>query len=603
MKNRRTIVSLWLIIAILLLAALFLAFVFIEYQRNTALVEQNRHLIADSAKGRLTYNLLDNQGSQNWAKAESDYRWIQHPPKDYWFNDAKQEFPWHRLDAEMPSKKSDDWSRVWSAVDSLSDSALVNAQRLALLVKMEAALASNDQSIIRQSFDAYVEHKNAFLLSPVEEVAFSLKLVEIGAKDHWSPELVNAILVTGGPAKMPIFRPVIDFLFRHNALFTNDEFELIIDKVQQQLEALNLSDFYLEQYLTHMLEPQFVPPKNKQLSNIASETLIDGQWLLRHVSNNFTRVEPIDLNESMKYVEQEFMQLSVLNEGDSIALSELPAQLPLSKVVINVNKQQLTQDKIHQTWYLVIKSTMLIMFLALVLLSLRLIEKNQQRKLEYIALKEDFVKLVSHELKTPLAGIRAMAETLRKRIERGLDVQSYPERIVSEADKLWYMVDNILGFNRVQTRQVVISKQAIKLKTLCNDIADDAQTFSNTPYVITNIIDEAAEENVDIELFSLVLKNIIVNAGLYNERPSINIQVAYDPAKRCLTISDNGIGISEADRPKVFMPFVRLSQSARQSGTGLGLALCKQIMQLHDGDLALATSSSNGSVWKISFTR
>jgi len=603
MKNLKTVVSPWLSVAILLLGITFLAFVLIEYQRNTNLVEQNKHLLAESVKSRLTNQLLKNTVGKNWAKLKDDYRWIKTPPKDYWFDNGEQQFPWHRRKFETPHNKDNDWSEIWSEIDALSEPKLVNPQRFALLIKISEALSSKNPTVIRQSFNSYVEHKNAFQLSPLEEVAFSLKLVEIGAEEHWSPELVHAILLTGGPDDAPIFRPLADLLMRHCDQFSEHEIKTIVSVIKAQLEGLNLTAFYLDEYVQHMLAPRFPALPETQLYSLRSSTLINERWLLTHLGNKLVRFQALDLTQNIQQLEKEFMQLGVLNVGDSISVADLLPQHPLADIVINVDKQQLTDDRRNQAWYLAIKSTMLIAFMLLILLTLRLIEKNQQRKLEYIALKEDFVKLVSHELKTPLAGIRAMAETLRKRIERELDVQTYPERIVSEADKLWYMVDNILGFNRVQMAQVVIDQQAAKLKTLCDNIVSDAQTFSSKRYVIQNTIDATAEEHIDIELFSLVLKNIVVNASLYNNNQTIELKLSYDSQARYLAIFDNGIGVPKADHQKVFKPFVRLTQSVRQSGTGLGLALCKKIMQLHNGDLTLAESSNKGSLWKITFTK
>jgi len=165
------------------------------------------------------------------------------------------------------------------------------------------------------------------------------------------------------------------------------------------------------------------------------------------------------------------------------------------------------------------------------------------------------------------------------------------------------MVDNILGFNRIQSTQVIIEKNLTKIKPLCDGIIDDIRSFSNKPYRVSNTIDDSIELAVDAELFSLVIKNIIVNAGLYNDHQTVELALSFDQASDSLLIEDNGVGISPADRDKVFKPFVRLTQSVRQSGTGLGLAICRRIMQLHNGELSLAQSSSDGSVWKISLVK
>ena len=605
MRTRKTVVSLWLPIAILLLGLMFFIFIFIEYQRNSSLIEQNRTLISSSAKARLISNILNHSTGTNWANNKENYHWIKQAPRTYWFDNGLQKFPWHK--ALETNSKDLQWEKIWHELNSPPASNkvthTVNPQRLTLLNAIETALNDNNEALIQQSFDDYLEHKNAYHLSPQEEIAFSLKLIELGAQQHWSPELIHAILLTGGSLETPIMRPVVDLLFRHTALFSIDEINWISNNVKHHLETFNLPSYFLDDYLQHLTQPQFVLPKNIQTVSNDFAIITHDHWLLRYESNTQINASPINLNEELISVQNEFIELRVLNNGDSLLLNDVNNNMPLEKLIINVDKMQLTNDKHKQFVYLIIKSIMLVAFITLILITLRLITKNQQRRLEYISLKEDFVKLVSHELKTPLAGIRAMAETLQKRIDRNLGAQSYPDRIINEADKLWYMVDNILGFNRVQLSDVAIDKQPTKIKPLCVSIINNVRAFSNKTYVVKDSINESIEALIDLELFSLVIKNILVNAGLYNDNNTIEIKLSFNEKSSCLLISDNGVGIAESDRDKIFKPFVRLNQPTRQSGTGLGLAMCKRIMQLHNGDLSLESSNNYGSVWKISFKK
>jgi len=601
--QRKKNVSQWLPIAILFLGLIFFAFIIIEYQRNTSLIEQNKTLISNSAKARLINNLLAQNSSQNWANHTDSYEWIKHKPTTYWFNNDEQIFPWKRQIPEK-TKQGLNWQTLWLEINGAAtknSEKHLDQQRLVLLSSVREALISNDEKLIEKAFNTYIEHTHVYNLDPKQEVAFSLKLVELGAKEHWSPKLIHAILITGGSTEAPIIRPVVDLLFRHADQFSHDNFNSIIIKINRNIEAFNLSPYFLNSYLSHLDNPQLTLPKNT--NDLNSTVITTDGWVLTRMSNQQVIANQVGLKQQLKRVQYEFIDLSVINEGDSLTLNELTDTTLLKNLKVSTNKAQLNKDKVNQTFYLLVKSFMLLAFIALILLTLRLIEKNQQRRSEYLALKEDFVKLVSHELKTPLAGIRAMAETLQKRIDRGLSVQTYPERIINEADKLWYMVDNILGFNRVQANNEILDKRVTQLKLLSDNVISQVQSFSNKPYIISNTIDESIEIIVDIELFSLVIKNILVNAGLYNVNDQIKIQLSYDKSSSQLLISDNGIGISKEDEQRVFEPFVRLTQSVRQSGTGLGLAICKRIMQLHKGDLSLDESNNNGSVWKISITQ
>ncbi len=606
LRTKKSTVSLWVTVAILCLGMMFLTFVIVEYQRNIALVEQNEVLISNSAQATLKNNILNRAPGVNWGALKGDYTWIKSTPSAYWFRDGVQEFPWRRTSGQSSITLPPTWAAVWSEINSLAPAGTVNEPRLKLLVAVKSALESNNESSITRSFEEYLAHKNALQLSPYQEVAFSLKLLELGATDHWSSELMHAILITGGNSEAPLFRPIVDILFRHANLFSTNEFDAILTTVKRYLETYNLSGYFLDDYVQHLNHPQFLlTPTAESLSNASDLVFID-DWLLRQSDSTVIKAEYVALTEELKLIENELIVLGVLDNNDSLALSNTDDGVTVHTLNIAVDKAQLNRDKRYQAIYLVLKIAMLLVLVALILLSIRLLEKNQLRRLEYLALREDFVKLVSHELKTPLTGIRAMAETLRKRIERGLSVQTYPERIINEADKLWYMVDNILGFNRVQSTGVIINLRPTNLRLLCENVIDESRSFASKPYSVNNNVSERTEVKVDPELFSLVVKNIAVNAGLYNNNDTVELTLNYNQQDRSLLLSDNGIGIDSKFQFEVFKPFVRLTQSdqksSRRSGTGLGLAICKRIMQLHDGDLSLAHSSSRGSVWKITIS-
>ncbi|GAA6138068.1 hypothetical protein NBRC116583_18150 [Arenicella sp. 4NH20-0111] len=606
LRTKKSTVSLWVTVAILCLGMMFLTFVIVEYQRNIALVEQNEVLISNSAQATLKNNILNRAPGVNWGALKGDYTWIKSTPSAYWFRDGVQEFPWRRTSGQSSITLPPTWAAVWSEINSLASAGTVNEPRLKLLIAVKSALESNNESSITRSFEEYLAHKNALQLSPYQEVAFSLKLLELGATDHWSSELMHAILITGGNSEAPLFRPIVDILFRHANLFSTNEFDAILTTVKRYLETYNLSGYFLDDYVQHLNHPQFLlTPTAESLSNASDLVFID-DWLLRQSDSTVIKAEYVALTEELKLIENELIVLGVLDNNDSLALSNTDDGVTVHTLNIAVDKAQLNRDKRYQAIYLVLKIAMLLVLVALILLSIRLLEKNQLRRLEYLALREDFVKLVSHELKTPLTGIRAMAETLRKRIERGLSVQTYPERIINEADKLWYMVDNILGFNRVQSTGVIINLRPTNLRLLCENVIDESRSFASKPYSVNNNVSERTEVKVDPELFSLVVKNIAVNAGLYNNNDTVELTLNYNQQDRSLLLSDNGIGIDSKFQFEVFKPFVRLTQSdqksSRRSGTGLGLAICKRIMQLHDGDLSLAHSSSRGSVWKITIS-
>ncbi len=597
MSKPYALISPWLSTSVLLAGALFLLFILVEYRQNIALIGDNQSLIAESARIRLQGRLLENQPQTNWAEPDAGFGWVMQAPDHYRFLDGLQVFPWaRRVTPSSPAAKQQ-WSEVWSSIDTLSISQHINSQRLHLLIAVKEALHNNDTALIRQTFDNFMAHKKAYILSPVEEIAFSLKLVELGIEKHWNPTLVNAILLTGGSPQKPLIHPVADLLFRYNHLFSTQEVSQVVSTIKHFLEQVNLSHYFLDAYQTHLEDPQFTLPD----LDTTEPTLINKDWLVTNLTSDKQNIVAyrIDLDRSLSEIEQQFNQLGVLQKGDSLHLNKLQGVQTVNNLVVDVDKQQLELNKHHQKGYLAIKTLMAIAFVFFILWMLHTIEKTQRRRLEYLGLKEDFVKLVSHELKTPLAGIRAMAETLRKRIQRNLDVQHYPERIVNETDKLWYMVDNILSFNRIRSKQITLNRKTTNLRKLCESIAEQLRSLSDKHYIIANEIPSDVEVEVDVELFSLIIKNVFVNAGLYNHNDTISIVLSFERYQRVLNIQDNGVGIKPDDQERVFQAFVRLPQSSRHSGTGLGLALCRKIIELHKGTLSIKHSDATGTLWQL----
>jgi len=591
MKSFKTL-RFYLPILTIIVGALFVLFIFHEYQRNIGLIDENRALIASSAKARLKANLMKAFPDGSNEDEIQDYNWVSQKPNYYYFKQGKQLYPWPRKAQVNALDSVHNWKNIWSEVNSLKENKYVDPERLQLLFLVRDSLYLNDKEKIVQSFDKYMQHVEASVLSPLEEIAFSLKLIELGLHDHWNSALVEAFLLNGGPKQKPIIRPVIDWVFKFNQLLSVNEFNQIIQKIQLSLEQANLPNYFLDDYLLHFFESQF------QLLEDESYALEvrDNSWLLKRQHDGVYAIN-FNFETELNHVKKQFVELGSLQETDTLFfLDDVSGEFDQLRVLIN--KKKLNQTEFIQHAFLFVKVLILCAFVLLLLLTLKMIRSNQARRLEYINLKEDFVKLVGHELKTPLSGIRAMAETMQKRSEKGLEVQFYPQRIISESDKLWYMVDNILSFNRVQESNFSLKLEKVSLHELCHSVASDVVHYSDKQYDYSNEISTQAYVLVDVELFKLVVKNILVNAALYNDKDRVSVVLFMQ--NNVLKIQDNGIGIDSNNFKKVFEPFVRLPQLVRSSGSGIGLALCQKVMQLHGGNISIERSDHSGTVWVIS---
>jgi len=581
----------YLPLVVIAVGVFFGLLIFHEYYRNSSLIDENKALIVESAKVRLQNSLLNALPALDANSWDENYSWVKQKPDFYHFESGKQVFPWFHQQEPGDSIINRKWDLVWSEVNGLSSAKYINDDRLSLLVDVKNALATNDAGKISQAFSAYMLHQEAFILSPLEEIAFSLKLIDLGIKEHWNGELIDAFLLTGGPIERPIIRPVVDWLFKYNHLLTRQEIQNIFEKIKVTLVQASLPSYFLDEYIYHFDEPQFL------LSESEAELGIENNsWLVQRLDDQVIALQ-IQLNLELAKIITDFFDLGSLQEGDTLFFLQ-NTNGDLGDLQLGVNKFQLNRANKVQFVYLIVKLLMLIAFVSLLIAALRMIELNHQRRLEYINLKEDFVKLVGHELKTPLSGIRAMAETLQKRIHKGLDVQSYPDRIVNESDKLWHMVDNVLNYNRMQEDSFQLILEQVSLNNLCHSIMEQVARDSDKKYQFSNTIPDNIFYNLDVQLFGLIIKNIIMNAALYNENQVTSIHFFLE--NDVLKIKDNAIGIDEKDYQRVFEPFVRLPQSFTCSGTGIGLSLCQKIAQLHGGEITIEQSDETGTLWAIS---
>jgi two-component system sensor histidine kinase SenX3 len=240
-----------------------------------------------------------------------------------------------------------------------------------------------------------------------------------------------------------------------------------------------------------------------------------------------------------------------------------------------------------------LKAGLLALMGALGLGVLALAQVAQRRKLRFVEMREDFVAAVSHELKTPLASMRVMAETLETRLEGHAPAKDYPKRLVSEVDALHALVENILSFNRIDKGRLKAHKTRLKLSSLIPVLQTDAPDAKLTFEGFEN-----AELDADAELLRLCLLNLLRNACRYNARSPV--EVRFEWSGDTLRVTDNGIGIPQADHERVFEDFVRL-KAVPGAGTGLGLALCRRVMAMHGGSIRVERSSPEGTTFALKF--
>jgi len=214
-------------------------------------------------------------------------------------------------------------------------------------------------------------------------------------------------------------------------------------------------------------------------------------------------------------------------------------------------------------------------------------------------LKSDFVSTVSHELRTPLASIKGYAATL---LQRGARLPNnvrdeYLAIINHEADRLNGLVSDLLDVARLEQRQVRVEQRPTPLAPIARRVVDLARARTDRHRlelaVPPDLVAQAAPDRLE-----QVLTNLVENALKYSPRGgTVRVEGRRVDGHVALAVVDEGIGIAPERQGELFRPFARLESTLTREteGAGLGLYICKQLVERMGGTIALASAPGRGT--------
>ena len=222
------------------------------------------------------------------------------------------------------------------------------------------------------------------------------------------------------------------------------------------------------------------------------------------------------------------------------------------------------------------------------------LEESHRRELAVEEARRELVAWVSHDLRTPLASMRAMAEAL----EDGLaeDISGYHQRIIGQTDQMAVLVNDLLELSKVQAGTLSLNRQQLDLYDLVSEaIADLAPLASSRGIAINGDAVHATLAIVDGSSLGRAIRNVIVNGILYS-KPGSTVAIAVDSGDGWIQIDveDGCGGISLDDQARLFTPgWQRISSQtpSKYSGAGVGLSMVAGILQAHQGRVDVANIS------------
>ena len=220
-------------------------------------------------------------------------------------------------------------------------------------------------------------------------------------------------------------------------------------------------------------------------------------------------------------------------------------------------------------------------------------------------LKNDFIATVTHELKTPLASMRVLADTLLEgNYNDQKQVKEYLELICKENKRLTGLIDDFLTFSRMERNKQVFEFEKVNPADIAKSAIEAIQTKFNQKncHFSLKIDDDLLPISVDKDAMVTVLVNLLDNACKYTyDNKEIELRIFYENENVCFSVKDNGIGMTKRQMRKIFDRFYQADTtlSRRAEGTGLGLSIVKFILDAHNATIEVKSQPEKGSTFTV----
>ncbi|HET8582665.1 MAG TPA: ATP-binding protein [Jatrophihabitans sp.] len=241
---------------------------------------------------------------------------------------------------------------------------------------------------------------------------------------------------------------------------------------------------------------------------------------------------------------------------------------------------------------------------------LLLADVSEQRRLE--AVRRDFVANVSHELKTPVGALTLLAEAIQDAADDPEAVARFAARIQHEGGRLARLVNELMELSRVQGAEPMPGAEEVDVRTVVDEAIERTRLAAeHASITVSTACAAGLQVRGDAAQLAAAVANLIDNAIAYSAagtKVTVAASATRDEDARPtvdIAVTDQGIGISEADRERIFERFYRVdpARSRATGGTGLGLAIVKNIVTNHLGSVMVWSAPGEGSTFTIRLPR
>lgn len=224
--------------------------------------------------------------------------------------------------------------------------------------------------------------------------------------------------------------------------------------------------------------------------------------------------------------------------------------------------------------------------------SLELRERYENNRKELIA-------NISHDLKTPITSIRGYVEGIMDGVANSKEkLQSYLNTIHAKTEHMAHLIEELSLYSKLDVKSVLFQFEKVKMNAFLEDYIEELSMENNQALEVSFIADNVLTALVDRDKLIRVMNNIIRNSMKYNNKEICKIMISLqDMGKEvCVSVKDNGPGVSSEDINRIFNRFYRAdpSRNSKTGGSGLGLAIAAQIIEAHGGEIWAEQSTGEG---------
>lgn len=283
-----------------------------------------------------------------------------------------------------------------------------------------------------------------------------------------------------------------------------------------------------------------------------------------------------------------------------IEMVELKRSYPQEKT----KEKDLLIKKLHERWTMIASEGTV--FIILLIVGINMTRRAFRKEFLLARQQKNFLLSVTHEFKSPLAGIKLSLQTLRKYDLDKEKKEGLIHRSLNETERINNLIENALMAAQIEGHSIELQKEEFNLsEVLQNTIHDKAEQYRLTHEITASIPEDVTMKGDALAIASMVI-NLLENAEKYSPANSkTHVELVNRDRYIVIRVSDNGIGIRDEEKEKIFEMFYRVGneEMRKSKGTGLGLYIVKNVAILHNGKVFVKDNKPNGTVFEIIFQR